>query len=191
MKAGGYAQRKCDSGPERAACRLNGHRPLSLVEAWPVAFSGRCGHCRCRHECKLTKCKLTIGQGSERHERKASPQPGRLAKEALSNYFPSRRRAPVVASGAASPAALVVLAALGAPSAAWAGCIGKNQTISSPSTPGPIFGKGGNTTIDAGGERRRGPDRRLRQELRDRRADEQRRDRRRGGQQSKNRALGY
>jgi hypothetical protein len=46
--------------------------------------------------------------------------------------------------------ASVALAALGAPRAA-AACSGANQTISGPSTPGPIFGTGGNVTVDSGG----------------------------------------
>ena len=54
-------------------------------------------------------------------------------------------------------ASLIVLAALGAPDAASAGCNDKNQTISSPSTPGPIFSTGGNITIDAGASVAGGP----------------------------------
>ena len=54
-------------------------------------------------------------------------------------------------------ASLIVLAALGLPSAARAACSGANQTISSPSTPGPIFGKGGNITVDAGASVAGGP----------------------------------
>jgi hypothetical protein len=57
---------------------------------------------------------------------------------------------------------LIVLAALGAPSAARAACSGKNQTISSPSTPGPIFGKGGNITVHTGASVAGGPTRAFR-----------------------------
>ena len=54
-------------------------------------------------------------------------------------------------------ASLIALAALGAPDRAFAACSGKNQTISSPSFPGPIFGKGGNITVDAGASVAGGP----------------------------------
>ena len=63
-----------------------------------------------------------------------------------------RSRPALLASGS-----LIALAALGAPSASWASCNGKNQTISSPSTPGPIFGKGGNVTVNAGASIAGGP----------------------------------
>jgi hypothetical protein len=48
-------------------------------------------------------------------------------------------------------ASLVALATLGAPGAAWAGCSGADQTISSPSFPGPILATGGDITVDARG----------------------------------------
>jgi hypothetical protein len=54
-------------------------------------------------------------------------------------------------------ASLIVLAALGAPDRALAACSGHNRTISSPSTPGPIFGQGGNITVDAGASIAGGP----------------------------------
>ena len=54
-------------------------------------------------------------------------------------------------------ASLIALAALGGPDRALAACSGKNQTISSPSTPGPIFGKGGNITVNAGASIAGGP----------------------------------
>ena len=54
-------------------------------------------------------------------------------------------------------ASLVALAALAAPDRALAACSGKNQTISSPSTPGPIFGTGGNITVDFAGSVAGGP----------------------------------
>ncbi len=54
-------------------------------------------------------------------------------------------------------ASLIVLAALGAPDAAWAACNDKNHTISSSSIPGPIFSTGGNITIDAGASVAGGP----------------------------------
>src|SRR5271166_4302517 len=54
-------------------------------------------------------------------------------------------------------ASLVALAALTAPDRAFAACSGKNRTISSSSTPGPIFGKGGNITVDAGASIAGGP----------------------------------
>ena len=54
-------------------------------------------------------------------------------------------------------ASLIALAALGPMSAARAACSGANQTVSSPSTPGPIFGTGGNITIDSGASVAGGP----------------------------------
>ena len=54
-------------------------------------------------------------------------------------------------------ASLVALAALAAPDRALAACSGQNQTISSPSFPGPIFGKGGDITVDAGASIAGGP----------------------------------
>jgi hypothetical protein len=52
---------------------------------------------------------------------------------------------------------LVALAALAAPDRAFAACSGKNQTISSPSTQGPILGDGGNITVDASASVAEGP----------------------------------
>jgi hypothetical protein len=54
-------------------------------------------------------------------------------------------------------ASLVALAALAAPDQALAACSGHNRSISSPSTPGPVFGKGGNITVDAGASIAGGP----------------------------------
>jgi hypothetical protein len=54
-------------------------------------------------------------------------------------------------------ASLIVLAALALPGAARAACSRANQTIWSASTPGPIFGTGGNITIDSGASVAGGP----------------------------------
>ena len=52
---------------------------------------------------------------------------------------------------------LVALGAFAAPDRALAACSGKDQTISSPSFPGPVFGKGGDITVDAGASVAGGP----------------------------------
>ncbi len=80
-------------------------------------------------------------------------------------------------------ASLVVLGALATPDRALAACSGANQTISSPSTPGPIFGKGtgGNITVDAGASVAGGPTGVYAKNCGIGTLGEQRRDRRRSG----------
>src|SRR5271166_6202497 len=81
---------------------------------------------------------------------KKSGRRGRARQgERLSNISTFGGGARISRAALLAGASLVALAALAAPDRALAACSGKNQTISSPSFPGPIFGKGGNITVDA------------------------------------------
>ena len=60
-------------------------------------------------------------------------------------------------AGLLAGASLVALATLGEPGSAWASCSGAGHTISSPSFPGPVFGTGGDITVDAGASVAGGP----------------------------------
>ena len=81
-----------------------------------------------------------VGGGNRASDR-AGPNYGRVSRAAL-----------------LAGASVFALAALGAPGAARAACSPGEPDHSSPPTPGPIFGKGkgGNITVDAAREHRRG-----------------------------------
>ncbi len=77
--------------------------------------------------------------------------------EDLSNISTLRGGARISRASLLAGASFVALGAFAVPDWAFAACSGKNQTITSPLSPGPIFGKGGNIAVDAGASVAGGP----------------------------------